>query len=161
MATQRCATYISHVTISHSIVLQQLDGLSDEDMLLQPESRGNCANWILGHIIASRNTIIRIFDKEFVWDDATIKLYNYGSEPITSAESPHISLDGLLEAYENSKVLLLECLEQASDEDLEKVINDRGTTANDRISFMIWHESYHSGQFEYLRQLAGKNDKVV
>ncbi|MGB7339722.1 MAG: DinB family protein [Phototrophicaceae bacterium] len=161
MSTQRCKSYISHLKISHSIVLQQLDGLSNEDMLRQPQPRGNCANWVLGHIIASRHSMTRLFDKPFVWDQATIKLYNYGSDPITSAESPHIPLEALLEAYETSKVSLLECLEQATDADLEKVINDQGTTANDRISFMIWHESYHSGQFEYLRQLADKNDKVV
>ncbi len=29
------------------------------------------------------------------------------------------------------------------------------------LSYVQWHESYHTGQLEMLRQLAGKNDKVI
>lgn len=28
------------------------------------------------------------------------------------------------------------------------------------LPFFLWHESYHTGQLELLRQLAGMNDKV-
>ncbi len=29
------------------------------------------------------------------------------------------------------------------------------------LHFLLWHETYHVGQMEYLRQLAGVNDKVI
>jgi uncharacterized damage-inducible protein DinB len=35
------------------------------------------------------------------------------------------------------------------------------TTLGQLIFFLFWHESYHVGQPEYLRQLAGKDDKVI
>jgi uncharacterized damage-inducible protein DinB len=35
------------------------------------------------------------------------------------------------------------------------------TTLGQLIFFLYWHESYHTGQPEYLRQLAGKDDKVI
>ena len=31
----------------------------------------------------------------------------------------------------------------------------------EQLSFLSWHETYHVGQTEALRQLAGKNDKVI
>jgi|GEM_PF-5021639 len=30
-----------------------------------------------------------------------------------------------------------------------------------QLSFLSWHETYHTGQTEYLRQLAGKDDQVI
>jgi len=37
-----------------------------------------------------------------------------------------------------------------------------GTTTLGQLTFFLcWHESYHTGQTEALRQLAGKNDKVI
>ncbi len=36
----------------------------------------------------------------------------------------------------------------------------RGTTA-EMLHFLCWHETYHIGQTELLRQVIGKNDKVI
>jgi hypothetical protein len=38
---------------------------------------------------------------------------------------------------------------------------DEEETAGQQIRFSHWHETYHVGQLELLRQLAGKNDKVI
>ncbi|NHZ72498.1 MAG: hypothetical protein GWP17_05390, partial [Aquificales bacterium] len=38
---------------------------------------------------------------------------------------------------------------------------ERGTAVGDRIASLHWHETYHTGQLEILRQLAGKNDSVI
>ena len=35
------------------------------------------------------------------------------------------------------------------------------TTLGQLIFYLSWHEGYHTGQTEALRQLAGKNDKVI
>ena len=39
--------------------------------------------------------------------------------------------------------------------------NERDDTLRKRLAFMAWHDSYHTGQTEYLRQLTGVNDKVI
>jgi hypothetical protein len=31
----------------------------------------------------------------------------------------------------------------------------------ERLTFANWYETYHVGQLEFLRQLAGKNDTVI
>jgi hypothetical protein len=34
-------------------------------------------------------------------------------------------------------------------------------TLGNRLFFIYYHETYHVGQTELLRQLAGKNDKII
>ena len=41
------------------VILKQVEGLTHEDSLIQPPFRGNCLNWVLGHIADNRNTMLR------------------------------------------------------------------------------------------------------
>lgn len=38
---------------------------------------------------------------------------------------------------------------------------DRKTTVGQRAFFLYFHETYHVGQTELFRQLAGKDDKLI
>ena len=143
------------------VVNAQLDGLSHEDCLLQLPFRGNCANWVLGHIISSRSSMIQRITGESYWDDDVNSLYKFNSEPITDGENA-LHLDQLLEHLQNSAEALKSAIQGASREQLETIWNEeRQSSVLDFLLFMTWHEGYHAGQFEYLRQLAGKNDKVI
>ncbi len=143
------------------VVNAQLDGLSHEDCLLQLPFRGNCANWVLGHIISSRSSMIQRITGESYWDDDVNSLYKFNSEPITDGENA-LHLDQLLEHLQNSAEALKSAIQGASHEQLETIWNEeRQSSVLDFLLFMTWHEGYHAGQFEYLRQLAGKNDKVI
>ena len=44
-------------------------------------------------------------------------------------------------------------------EDMEQANGDR--TLGERLSFSYWHEAYHTGQTELLRQVSGVDDKVI
>ncbi|MCY3935797.1 MAG: DinB family protein [Chloroflexi bacterium] len=143
------------------VVNAQLDGLTHEDCLLQLPFRGNCANWVLGHIISSRSSMIQRITGESYWDDDVNSLYKFNSEPITDGENA-LHLDHLLEHLQNSAEALKSAIQGASREQLETIWNEeRQSSVLDFLLFMTWHEGYHAGQFEYLRQLAGKNDKVI
>lgn len=159
MSTSRASVYLYQLRFNKTITERQLEGLSDADLLLQPASRGNCANWILGHIITSRQIALQYLSDDFVWDEEKSKLYSGGSAPITGEDSPHLKRDELMDAYNKSYDQLIDCIEQLTDADLAKeVTEDR--TLEDRVNFAIWHEAYHTGQFEYLRQLTGVDDSV-
>ncbi len=143
------------------VVNAQLDGLSHEDCLLQLPFRGNCANWVLGHIVSSRSSMIKQITGQTYWNDEADALYKFGSEPITDGEHA-LHLDRLREELQNSAGALKTAVAGASQEQLDAIWNEeRKTSLLDFLLFMTWHESYHAGQFEYLRQLAGKNDKVI
>jgi hypothetical protein len=45
---------------------------------------------------------------------------------------------------------------------LEAVADEENRrTVGERIEFMQWRETYHVGQLEILRQLAGVNDAII
>ncbi len=143
------------------VVERQLDGLSHEDCLLQLPFRGNCANWVLGHIVSSRSSMLHAISGKSYWGEEENGLYKFGSEPITDGEKA-LSLEQLRAHLSASAESLKTAVKEASREQMETIWNEKQqSTVLDFLLFMVWHESYHAGQLEYLRQLAGKDDKVI
>ncbi len=146
--------------LNNSIVEMQVKGLTHEESLLQPPFRGNCLNWVLGHIVASRDGSLEAVGQEPVWSKEVGQRYMWDSEPIISAEDPGIvPLDDILQALTIGLERLTDGLEEVSEAQL-LTPNEKGGTLAQSLQFDGWHEGYHAGQTEYLRQLAGKNDKV-
>ena len=56
-------------------------------------------------------------------------------------------------------LLALASFEVATPATWETLIDDE--TLADWVAFLHWHETYHVGQLELLRQLAGTNDKII
>jgi hypothetical protein len=145
------------------IIKEQTQGLTDADALLQPPFRGNCLNWVLGHIAANRNTMLHFLGEPPILSQAFARRYGYGSEPVCSDGGDILTLEQLLALIEQGQTALASRLEKATAEELAcEVQSFRGTTTlGQLIFFLYWHESYHTGQTEALRQLAGKDDRVL
>ena len=146
---------------NHWVVTNQTDDLTHDDSLLQLPFRGNCLNWVLGHILVSRQNALEMLGIQGSWTEKEIARYKFDSEPITSPDDPGIlPLERLLADIESTQEQLADGFAEISEQQLAEK-NDRGNTVAERLLFLAWHEGYHLGQTEYLRQLAGKNDKVV
>ena len=145
------------------IIKAQTKGLSHADSLLQLPFRGNCLNWVLGHIADNRSTMLLCLGEEAIPSEAHAKRYGYNSEPVCGAADDMLTLEQLLVVLEQGQSALTSKLQRISAEELEgKVQSFLGTsTLGQLIFFLHWHESYHTGQTEVLRQLAGKDDKVI
>jgi uncharacterized damage-inducible protein DinB len=144
------------------VIKKQLEGLTHADSLLQLPFRGNCLNWVLGHIVASREGILKLLGESPIWSEEEAAAYDRGSEPITCHGDVH-SLEKLMDDLDRSQQVLIAALERISQEELEKTIETfRGEKAlGNHVAFLLWHEAYHVGQLELLRQLAGKDDAVI
>ena len=145
------------------IIKAQTEGLSHADSLLQLPFRGNCLNWVLGHMADNRNTMLRLLGAEAILSEAHAKRYGYGSEPVCGDGDDILTLEQLLTALERGQSALAARLQNATVEELAGEVQSflGTTTLGQLIFFLFWHESYHVGQPEYLRQLAGKDDKVI
>lgn len=143
------------------IIQEQTKGLSNTDSLLQLPFRANTMNWVLGHILNGRNTILKKLGEQPALDETITKRYIRDSEPISS-EDEAIPLDTLLAAITDSQERIVAALERSSEEDLAIYHNEEHqTTVGDWLEFQHWHETYHVGQLEILRQLAGTDDKII
>jgi len=63
------------------IIKAQTEGLSHADSLLQLPFRGNCLNWVLGHIAANRNTMLLFLGEEAIISEAHAKRYDFDVPP--------------------------------------------------------------------------------
>ncbi len=146
---------------THWVIVKQTEGLTHSDSLLQLPFRSNCLNWVLGHIIVHRDKVLEMLGERPILSEGEKKLYEQGSEPITEGE-PAVSLERLLKALEETQERIVATLKQVTADRLEaRAEEGRERTVGERLEFLQWHETYHSGQLEILRQLAGKNDAII
>ena len=139
---------------------QQLAGITAEETLLQLPFRGNCLNWVMGHIVEARNYMLDLLDEERVWSEEKCRLYETRSAAITGPDDPHYDWDEILNAAEESLSRVRAKLEGMTAEQLSEEDGEGGTLGEQLIR-MAWHEAYHVGQTEILRQLANKSDQAL
>lgn len=140
------------------IINKQAEGLTHEQMMLQLPFRGNCFNWVLGHIMANRDKALLALEAEPLLTEAERERYLTGSEPVIEGNTA-VNSQKLLTAVNQFQERIQSALENA---DLNAIYNEEhNQTVADRIAGLHWHETYHTGQLELLRQLAGTNDRII
>ena len=107
--------------------------------------------------IAGRSTALVLLGEEPVWDKEKSGPYSRDSEPI-NAEVAY-PLEQLVDDLDTCQERLQTALDRITAEELAIKKDDR--TLGERLSFSYWHEAYHTGQTELLRQLAGTDDKII
>jgi len=145
------------------IIQAQTEGLSHAQCLLQLPFRGNCMNWVLGHIAENRNSLLLLLGEEPILSGEESARYKHGSEPVCKDGEDVIKLQRLLDMLRHSQERMAMAIPQLTSYDLARKVKDhRGeiTLAN-RLFFLYYHETYHTGQTELLRQLAGTEDKII
>ena len=132
-------------------------GLTLEDSIAQPPFKANTFNWVLGHILVSRDRALRLLDLAPVLDLTEKSLYETGSIPVNVETA--VSLNRLLQILDASQTALVGGLEAVSAEALEELYDDqRKQSVEDRLAGLHWHETYHVGQLEILRQVSGERE---
>lgn len=141
------------------IVQTQCDGLSHADSLIQPPFEANCLNWTVGHLVVHRDKVLDTLGADGVLDSATFTRYTNESDPV-HADGPDIrQLPELLAALDETQQRLESAIPGA---DMEAPFeHERFKTVGARVRFYYFHDTYHTGQTELLRALAGRNDKVI
>jgi hypothetical protein len=152
MAEPRAQAVIEAYETNTWLIHNHVDGISDEESLLQLPFEANCLNWILGHIVSRRNSSLEALGLPGLWDDAITALYHTSSEPIREAAGARRFTD-LLADLDRSQQALVGTLAEAADADLDRVVeNDRGAKpAVEHLEGFHWHETYHIGQLDILR----------
>jgi hypothetical protein len=152
---------LSALQRNHWIIGQQTRGLTHAESLLQLPFRGNCFNWVLGHVLLHRDKMAAALGLPAELSSAEGDPYRADSEPLTDGASA-VPLARLLEAVDVTQSRLVAAFEGDPQLDLDAIYDEeRGRTVLDRIVFLVWHETYHLGQLEILRQLAGKDDAII
>ncbi|MHC4547589.1 MAG: DinB family protein [Planctomycetota bacterium] len=143
---------------SAGTVMGNTEGLTHEESLLTPERGGNCLNWVLGHIVATRSRMFPLLGLAPFWDEAKIRPYDRGAPPLPADEA--VALPKLRETLAKSQEHLQGRLGALSGDDLAAALAATeeilGGTLGSALTAFAWHEAYHAGQVGILRRVAGK-----
>jgi uncharacterized damage-inducible protein DinB len=151
---QATAQFINSVKRIDNVIKRHTQGLSHADSMKQLPFPGNCMNWNLGHILVYRMEYLGFIDGVSKPDAAEFACYGGGSQPLTDS-SQAIPLETLLSRLDDASARVISALQAMPVEKLAEVYDqEKGTTVEDRLAFyLIFHESYHAGQLEILREL--------
>lgn len=146
------------------IVKMQAEDLTHEESLIQLPFRANCFNWVVGHLLTNRYNILKLLGAEDPREGLDTDHYERESNPITGDEEGVLPLEELIRLLEDAQTRLEEALAEESEDTLQRLspYRDRPEqTVGYWLFFLFFHDSYHVGQTELLRQAAGKDDKII
>ncbi|MFQ5510275.1 MAG: DinB family protein [Candidatus Krumholzibacteriia bacterium] len=143
---------------TYQVACANVDGVSNAESLVQPEKHGNCLNWVMGHIVAYRNEVLKVLGEEPVMSETDVERYKRGSEPIT-CEGSSTPLDRLLDDFDTSQERLNRALENISEETLNRKMGEE--TVASALGGLQFHEAYHVGQLGVLRRIVGKSGAIT
>lgn len=139
------------------VLERNLEGVTDEDSLHPPRPAGNTMNWIVGHIVRTRNQAISLLGEKSLFDDADFAAYGAGQ----LAGEKTLSLNELKRRFTMLGPVLDDALKRTSIEQLSAAAPFSPTgnpkeTVGTLLASIAFHEAYHLGQTGLSRRLLGK-----
>jgi DinB superfamily len=137
----------------HARVLSSvLKDITHEQSLQAPPGGGNCANWILAHIVHHRNHIHRLIGIPIAHEASADERFGRGGTPTTNSTNA-LKWSDLITAFDGSQTALTKRLKAVSNNEL--AATDGKGTVEDTLRFLLFHEAYHIGQLGLLRRTLG------
>jgi uncharacterized damage-inducible protein DinB len=148
---------LSGCAFAHAVTTRNVEGI-DHDESLRPDGTGKTIHWILGHMTATRCSLLRFLGAESIWTADEIALFQRGAAP-SEASAAAMTFDRMVADYGKTQDTILARLGTMSDEDFAKKGSPKGLggeTTGEQISAFLLHEAYHAGQIGILRRTIGK-----
>ena len=149
--------------MSFGAINRNLEGVSHEESLVRPPA-GNCLNWVLGHIVLYRGTMLKLIGRRPLLEGERADLYRRGSHPDGSEH--YLDLATLRGLLSDAHQELIPALAAMTDEELAANVPEdfnrpplAGSIGN-ALARLSFHESYHAGQIGLLRRIAGKEGAI-
>jgi hypothetical protein len=150
---------------SYGAIKRNLEDLSNEESLFQPPGAGNCLNWVLGHVVAARNTVLKLAGSAPLVGEEVTAYYVRGSKPLQPGDKvPDLAtLRGILSDTQHR---LIPALAALSDDALRQPVPDQMRrppltgTVGEALIRLHYHEGYHNGQMGLLRRLVGREGAI-
>jgi uncharacterized damage-inducible protein DinB len=135
---------------------RNLEGFTHDESLVAPQPAGNCANWVLGHVVVHRDAVLEMLGAQRLWSESDGDPYGYGSKPLEAADAR--SLESLRADLKRAHERLMQTLETKTAADLMTEIPTKSgsITLGQRLGYLAGHEFYHAGQIALLRRILDK-----
>lgn len=135
---------------------RNLAGVTNEESLRAPHPGGNTMNWIVGHVVRTRNQALGLLGETPLFDDADFSAYGAGHPNAT-----RLPLDELKRRFDALGPALDSALKRTTPQQLSTAAPFSPTgnpheTVGTLLASIAFHEAYHLGQTGLSRRLLGK-----
>ncbi len=139
-------------------VQMNLEGIAHEESMRSPAGGGNCANWVLGHLVSTRLAVLSLAGAAPMADTEIHDVYNAQEDAPAFDPARAYPLERLQALLDASQERLRTALPGITDERLARpaLLGTVGET----LAFLTFHEGYHCGQLGVLRRTLGKPGKI-
>lgn len=144
--------------ISYGALFRNLEGITHDESLVQPESGGNSLNWVLGHIVSNRNRLLPMLGAQLIWAPEHAFLYS-GREEAQWSTAKAFPLDAIKTDLARSQQMIMSALDAIPPQAFAAP-TDTGQPLGEVVGFFNFHESYHGGQVALLRRLVGREGVI-
>ncbi|HJQ38892.1 MAG TPA: DinB family protein [Thermoanaerobaculia bacterium] len=165
IATQTYAlaeTLATQFGMNFFIAKVNLDGITHEESLVRAVETGNHINWLVGHVVATRNLLLPSLHQHPVWGDDTQALYRRGSSGAIPAS--YLPFDEVVRAFRETHERILAGVASLSDEELAAPAPFSPGGGPETLGTLLMkstvHEGYHLGQTAILRRVVGKEGAI-
>jgi uncharacterized damage-inducible protein DinB len=145
---------------SQRLLAASLADITQDESLRRPPGGGNCINWLAGHLLRSRNDMLKLLGAVPVLEESLGDVYRRGSDGQLDGPDA-LDLDALREALDRSHAALASGLDALPAERLaapwpHSPFGKEDETLGSLLAFLVFHECYHVGQVGILRRGLGK-----
>lgn len=146
------------------VIRLNLDGLTHQESLIQPQPGGNCLNWVVGHLLSVYEGTLQLLGQEPVMEEGALKRYVRGTPPLRNPTEA-LEFRDLLAAWNQATERVDAGLAGLSPEVLNRPApfspsNDPDETVRSLLTVILFHQAYHAGQAAVLRRLVGKEGAI-
>ena len=158
MATSSAMTAASPIELifafSDSLILQSLDGLTDDELWHRLTPSNNPLLWVAGHIVQTRASVLQILGvpAETGWGCLFDRGAKIGKPEVYPSESEIARVMGEISPRLHAAIASLQ------DEQLSRPASlpiPGLKTLTDELAFFALHDAYHVGQLAYVRKGLG------
>jgi DinB family protein len=144
----------------HQVVRRNVEGITHEESLVQPEPAGNCLNWIVGHLVWAYAGALPLVRQAPMLDQSRLAQYARGGPPLTD-RSQAVNFNELLAAWDEATRRMDAGLAGFPTEALNHPAPGSPTgnpdeTIGSLLATIMFHQAYHVGQTAVLRRLIGR-----
>jgi hypothetical protein len=144
------------------VVEQNINSITHNDSLVQPDKDGNCLNWVLGHIVRTR-----IMQMQLLGIDSPYAIEQYAAYDKTPVKDDGnaIAWDTLVEQYRALQKPIDAGLGQLTPTQMSakapfSPTGNPDETVGSLLAGISFHEAYHAGQLGILRRICGKQGAI-
>jgi len=149
------SSLLQSLKFADSVVNRNCEGISHEESLIHPEKQGQNFNWVLGHMVRTRNDILGILGKKPLFEESKFSVYT----PKGFVPEKAVNVKELQNCFNALQRELQNGIESLTPEKLQQpasVVPNRPDTVGSVLGTILWHEAYHAGQLGIIRRTVGQ-----